>query len=153
MSSASLEDEGGSISSGETMTRKLAKTKDGFTLLEAMIAVMILGFVLASVLVTVSQSARYLTDIRRTARASQVLQQEMEYIRLLDWNTMQSVTNTFTDPSDTAHLYAGKITQAAYDTYGTTNTVVKVTLTVTWTNQVNRVLTNTLTSLVGNGGL
>ncbi|HXI83085.1 MAG TPA: type II secretion system protein [Verrucomicrobiae bacterium] len=148
-----LRTNGGSISPGETMMRKLANTKDGFTLLEAMIAVMILGFVLASVLVTVSQSARYLTDIRRTARASQVLQQEMEYIRLLDWNTLQSVTNTFSDPSDTAHLYTGKVTQSAYDAYGTTNTIVKVTLTVSWTNQVNCVLTNTLTSLVGNGGL
>ncbi len=135
------------------MRQKPANAKDGFTLLEAMIAVMILGLVLAAVLATVSQSARYLTDIRRTARAGQVLQQEMEYIRLLDWNTLQSVTNKFTDPSDTAHLYAGKVTQTTYDTYGTTNTIVKVTLTVTWTNQVNRVLTNTLTSLVGNGGL
>ena len=135
------------------MTQKPANARDGFTLLEAMIAVMILGFVLASVLVTVSQSARYLTDIRRTARASQVLQQEMEYIRLLDWTALQSATNSFSDPSDTARLYAGKITQSAYDSYGSTSTVVKVTLTVTWTNQVNRVLTNTLTSLVGNGGL
>lgn len=135
------------------MTRKRFKANDGFTLLEAMIATMILGFVLTSVLAVASQSARYLVDIRRTSRAAQVLQQEMEYIRLLDWNTLQSVTNSFSDPSDAAHLYAGRVTQSAYDTYGTTNTVVKITLTVTWTNQVNRVLTNTLTSLVGNGGL
>lgn len=136
------------------MTRERFKANDGFTLLEAMIATMILGFVLASVLAVVSQSARYLVDIRRTARGAQVLQQEMEYIRLLDWSALQSVTNTFTDPNDTAqHLYAGRVTQSAYDTYGTTNTIVKITLTVTWTNQVNRVLTNTLTSLVGNGGL
>lgn len=123
------------------------------TLLEAMIATLILGFVLASVLAVLSQCARYLTDIRRTARASQVLQQEMETIRLLDWNTFQSLTNSFSDPSDTNKIYVGTITKSSYDTYSSTTTVTKVTLTVTWTNQVNRVLTNTLTSLVSNGGL
>ena len=140
---------------GETMKRKLAKTQDGFTLLEAMIATIILGLVLTSVLAVVSQCAHYLTDIRRTARASQVLQQEMEYVRLLDWNALQSLTNQFTDPADTNRIYAGTIAKSAYSpsAFGTTTTVEEVTLTVTWTNQVNQILTNTLTTLVGNGGL
>jgi len=138
---------------GETMIRKLSNDEGGFTLAEAILATLILTFVLASVLAVASQSARYLSDIRRTARASQVLQQEMEYVRLLDWASLQSLTNSFTDPSDTNHIYTGRITLSNYDTYGSTTTVAKVTLTVTWTNQVNRVLTNTLTSLVSNGGL
>ena len=140
---------------GETMRQKLVNAREGFTLLEAMIATMILGLVLASVLAVVSQCARYLTDIRRTARASQVLQQEMEYVRLLDWSTLQSLTNTFSDPSDSKHIYMGTIAKSAYSSsnFGTTTTVEEVTLTVSWTNQVNRVLTNTLTTLVGNGGL
>jgi type II secretory pathway pseudopilin PulG len=135
------------------MTRKLVNGKDGFTLLEAMVATMILGFVLASVLAVLSQCARYLTDIRRSARASQMLQQEMEYVRLLDWSTLQSLTNRFTDPSDTNHIYTGTITQSAYSSYGSTTTVEEVTLTVTWTNQVGCILTNNLTTLVSNGGL
>ena len=138
---------------GETMIRKPSNSEAGFTLAEAILATLILGFVLTSVLAVASQCARYLTDIRRTARASQVLQQEMEYVRLLDWNALQSLTNNFTDPSDTNHIYKGTISQSAYATYGTTSTVVEVTLTVTWTNQVNCVLTNTLTTLVSNGGL
>ena len=135
------------------MRQKLVNAREGFTLLEAMIATMILGLVLASVLAMVSQSAHYLTDIRRTARASQVLQQEMEYVRLLDWNALQSLTNKFSDPSDGKHIYAGTIATSAYSSFGTTTTVQEITLTVTWTNQVNRILTNTLTTLVGNGGL
>jgi Tfp pilus assembly protein PilV len=143
-----------SRSTGGTIIKKLSNGEAGFTLAEAIVATLILAIVMASVLAVASQSARYLTDIRRTARASQVLQQEMEYIRLLDWAALQSLTNTFTDPNDTNHIYTGTITQSSYDTYGlTTTTVVEVTLTVTWTNQVNRVLTNTLTTLVGNGGL
>lgn len=135
------------------MMRKLSNGEEGFTLAEAILATLILAFVLSAVLAVASQSARYLTDIRRSARASQVLQQEMEYIRLLDWTALQSLTNSFTDPSDSNRTYAGTITQSNYDSYGSTPTVVKVTLAVTWTNQVNRVLTNTLTSLVSNGGL
>jgi hypothetical protein len=32
-------------------------------------------------------------------------------------------------------------------------TVLRVTLTATWTNQTHRVITNTLTTLISNGGL
>src|SRR5882724_3520803 len=135
------------------MIRKLSNGEGGFTLAEAILATLILTFVLTSVLAVVSQCARYLTDIRRTARASQVLQQEMEYVRLLDWNALQSLTNQFTDPSDSKRIYAGTITTSAYSSFGTTTTVEEVTLTVTWTNQVNSILTNSLTTLVSNGGL
>jgi Tfp pilus assembly protein PilV len=135
------------------MTRKLFNAQGGFTLAEAVVATLILGLVLTSVLAVASHCARYLTDIRRSARASQVLQQEMEYVRLKDWTALQSLPNSFTDPSDTNHIYKGTIAQSAYAAYGSTTIVAKVTLTVTWTNQVNRVLTNTLTTLVSNGGL
>lgn len=127
--------------------------RHGFTLLEAMIATLILGFVLSSVLAVVSRCARYLTDIRRTARSSQVLQQKMEDVRLLSWSNVQSLPATFTDPNDTAGTYSGSVAQSAYDSYSGTTTVTKVTLTVTWKSQSGKVLTNSLTSLVTNGGL
>lgn len=132
-------------------------SSNGFTLLEAMIATAILGLALASVLAVLSQSARYITDVRRSARASQILQQEMENIRLTNvWSGLQGLNNTtFLDPSDSNHLYAGRITESGYapSVYNGVTNVVIVTLTVTWTNQVNCVLTNTLSTLVGNGGL
>ena len=128
--------------------------QSGFTLTEAMIATVILGLVLGSVLAIVSQCFRYLTDIRRTARASQVLQQEMETIRLMNWTQVQALPSTFSDPMDTNHIYTGTITKSAYDSYSGTTTVVQVTLQVGWANQAaNRVLTNTLSTLISNGGL
>ena len=132
---------------------RLNNGRDGFTVLEAMIATVIMGLVLASVIAVASQCLRYLTDIRRTARSSQVLQQKMEDIRLLSWSQLQAYTNKFTDPNDPGLTYAGTINTNAYDWYGTTATLMRVTLTVTWTNQAHRVLTNSLTSLVSNGGL
>jgi prepilin-type N-terminal cleavage/methylation domain-containing protein len=125
----------------------------GFTLLEAMIATMIIGIVLASVLAVASHGARYLAEMRRTARSTQILQQRVEDIRLMSWSQLQSVPGTFFDPNDPAQMYAGYITQAAFDTYNGTTTVSKVTFTVVWTNATGRVLTNRLTTLISNGGL
>jgi prepilin-type N-terminal cleavage/methylation domain-containing protein len=129
------------------------RNQRGFTIIEAMIATMILGIVLGSVLAVTSQSARYLSDLRRTARSSQVLQQKVEDIRLLSWSDVQSLPATFTDPNDADGLYSGFITQAAYDTYNNQTTVIKLTVGVVWTNGNSRVMTNTLTTLVSNGGL
>jgi type II secretory pathway pseudopilin PulG len=140
---------------GQTMIRRQFRAEGGFTLAEAIMATLILAFVLTSVLAVASQCTRYLVDIRRTARASQVLQQEMEYVRLLDWSAVQALTNTFSDPQDTNHVYAGTISKSSYTAanYGATTTVTEVTLSVTWTNPSNIVFTNTLTTLVSDGGL
>ena len=119
-----------------------------------MVATVILGLALASVVAVASQCLRYLTDIRRTARASQVLQQKMEDIRLMSWSQLTALTNIFTDPNDTNHIYAGTIVQTAADSYSGTTTMMNVTLNVTWTNQTARkVVTNSLSTLISNGGL
>ncbi len=135
------------------MTRKGMSRAGGFTLMEAMVATMILGLVLVSVLAITSQSYRYLSDIRLTARSSQVLQQKMEDIRLLSWSQVQSLPATFTDPNDTEEIFTGGIAMSPYDSYNGATTVAKVTLTVTWANQSGQVRTNKLSSLVSSGGL
>jgi Tfp pilus assembly protein PilV len=136
------------------MLKRFSQVRSGFTILEAMVATVILGLALGSVVAVASQCLRYLTDIRRTARSSQILQQKMEDIRMLNWTQLTTLTNVFTDPNDTNHIYTGRIIQSADSSYGTTTTVMKVTLTVTWTNQAaGRVLTNSLSGLVCNGGL
>jgi type II secretory pathway pseudopilin PulG len=144
------------LKEAELLTMKFnrwLRLTSGFTIVEAMIAATILGLALGSVMAVSSQCMRYLTDIRRTARSSQVLQQKMEDIRLLSWSQLAALPSSFTDPNDTNHVYAGTITQSAYDSYNGTTTVMKVTLTVTWTNQVYKILTNSLSTLVSNGGL
>ena len=138
-----------------SMREVMVHKNDGFTLLEAMLATLILAFVLTTVLATLSQCARSLTDIRRTARASQILQQEMECIRLTNvWTGLTGLANTtFSDPTDTNHVYAGTISETTYSSFGTTTTIQEVTLTLVWTNQVGNVRSNELTALVGYGGL
>jgi prepilin-type N-terminal cleavage/methylation domain-containing protein len=136
------------------MRRKCFTDRSGYTLAEVMIASIIMALVLVSVMGIVGRSVRYLSDIRRASRSSQVLQQEMENIRLMTWSQIQALPSSFSDPSDVNHLYTGTISTSSFDTYSGTTTVLAVTLTITWTNQsASRVLTNTLTTLVCNGGL
>jgi Tfp pilus assembly protein PilV len=125
----------------------------GFSILEAMLATMILGVVLASVLAIASHSFRYLSDIRRTARSSQILQQKLEDIRLLSWSDVNNLPSTFTDPADADGIYKGFISKTPYDFYNGTATVVNVTVTVVWKNNNNNSMTNSLSTLVSDGGL
>lgn len=127
-------------------------SQSGFTILEALIAAVILGLALSSVLAVSSQSFRYLADIRLTARSSQVLQQKMEDLRLLSWTDLYSASNTFVDFVHPT-VFRGTLTRATYDSYGTNVTAALVTLTVTWTNRTTRVSTNRLSSIIANGGL
>ena len=136
-----------------TMMSQHCHSERGFTLIEAAIASVILAFALVSVLAIASQSYRYLQAIRLTARSSQVLQQEMEKIRLQGWSQLMAYPSTFTNTEGNLGAYLGTVNQVAFDSYNGTTTVMKVTLTTTWKNQAGKTLTNRLTTLVTNGGL
>ena len=121
------------------------------TLIEVMIATMILAFALASVLAVASHCYRYMTDLRRTARSSQMMQQQLEDIRLLTWSQVQALSSTFSNSAFPE--FRGTITQSPYDIYSGSTNVMTLTLSTIWTNQTHRVLTNRMTTLVANGGL
>jgi Tfp pilus assembly protein PilV len=127
----------------------------GFTLIEVMIASGIMLLVLGSVMALASRGYKYVGDMRRTARSSQVLQQKMEDIRLLTvWSTVWALNNsTFTDTNVTGMTYKGQVLISSYDPPYPTSQVAKLTLMVTWTNSQSRVLTNRLTGLVCQNGL
>ncbi len=127
----------------------------GFTLVEAMLASMILMLSLVSVLALGARGLRYMGDMRRWARSSQVLQQEMENIRLITtWTNVWALNNTtFSDSAIAGTSYRGTIAITSYSFWYTTDIVARVTLTVTWTNSADRVVTNRLSSLVCKNGL
>ena len=128
--------------------------QQAFTIVEVSVVTVILGVLLASILTLVSQASRYLHDIQLTARSSQVLQQKMEDIRLLNWNQLLTYPSTWTDTNSTYGAFTVTITTNAFAAYNGTTTVMKVTLTTTWTNfSTRQIATNQLTTLVGNGGL
>ena len=120
-----------------------------------MTASVILLLALGSVLALASQGFRYLGDLRRYARSSQVLQQKMEDIRLItQWDTLRSLNNTnFVDASLPGMSCRGNIIITSYDPPYPTNFTALVTVTVTWTNSSKHVVTNQISSLVCKNGL
>lgn len=141
---------------GENMNSSVnymrSNNKGGFTLAEVLIATAIMSVLIGSILTLAWQSVRFQFEMRRTARSSQILQQKLEDIRLLTWSSLQSFPSTFAT-NDPLATYSGTIATSSYDSYGGQTTVETVTLTVTWTNQAGRVLNNSLSTLISNGGL
>src|ERR1043165_2833498 len=127
--------------------------RGGFTLMEVMISSMILAFVLVSITALISRTSRYLMDLRTHARSSQVLQQRIEELRAMSWTEITNLPTSFTSSADTNDTSGKTRTSATYQVQGSTVMVVQATATVTWTNRSNRIVTNTLTTLISNGGL
>lgn len=135
----------------ETSVRR--RRQEGYTLVEVMISSVILSLAILSSMGVLSQCATYIADMRLRSRSAQVLQQQIENMRLLSWTSLQSLPSTFSDPTDTNNLYAGTISHSTYQSYGTTATVLRVTVQVTWTNMHDRVMTNSMTTLFSAGGI
>ena len=127
----------------------------GFTLIETVLASMILMLSLVSVLALASRGFQYMRDMRSWARSSQVLQQKMEDIRLVTvWTNVWALNNTtFTDSSLTGMIYKGTIVISAYNPPYPTDFAACVTLAVTWTNSPGKVLTNRMSTLLCKNGL
>jgi prepilin-type N-terminal cleavage/methylation domain-containing protein len=135
--------------------KRLHHNRAGFTLIEVMIASVILLMVLGSVMALASRGYRYVADMRRWARSSQVLQQKMEDVRLVTiWNNVWALNNTtFADTNVTGMAYRGTINVNSYNPPYPTSEMARVTISITWTNSHNLTMTNRLTALVCKNGL
>jgi Tfp pilus assembly protein PilV len=131
-----------------------SKDRAGFTLIEALLASGILALALISVLALASKGFRYIGDMRRYARSTQVLQQKMEDIRLTNiWSAVWSLNGqAFSDSTVLGDSYGGIITVCPNPPYPT-DFVAQVTVTVTWTNSASCIITNRLTSVICLNGL
>jgi Tfp pilus assembly protein PilV len=118
-----------------------------------MISSVIMAFVLVSIMGVISRTSRYLMDLRIHARSSQVLQQRIEELRAMSWSQITNLPTTFTSSGDTNGTFGKSLNIANYRLFGTTAIVVQATAVVTWTNRQSIVVTNTLTTLISNGGL
>jgi len=133
--------------------RSVRRRPAGFTLMEVMLSSMIMAFVIVSTVGVISHSTTYLADLRLRARSSQILQQRVEQLRTLNWTQLNAVPTTFTDASDTNGIFGGSVNLSSYQSYNGTTAVLTVTVGVTWTNRHSRVVSNSVTTLIGNGGI
>jgi prepilin-type N-terminal cleavage/methylation domain-containing protein len=125
--------------------RRLARSS-GFTLLELLVAMCIAGIVCVSLYAGLAQSFNSVQSSRHRLRATQILTEKLEVIRLYNWaqiNTPGFVPTTFKDyyqPSTNGNpgvVYTGSIiitnapVQPAY-----TNTMRKAVMQVSWVSGV-----------------
>lgn len=141
--------------------RDIRRSARAFTILEVMIAAMVMALTLTSSLQVLGYGLRAIDTARYTTLAGQVLQSQMEKLRLLTWTQMTLATgpmstanSTFTPnngissqvnnfftiaPGTTTHTPDSCTQSIVYDpayditTSGTTvHTMVDITLTATW---------------------
>lgn len=125
----------------------------GFTLIEVVIGTAILALALGSTIAVISHSSVYQADLRLRAQSSQILQQRVEELRTMSWSEVTNAAPTFTSAAGTHQIFSGFVNISNYQSFGTTSTVVRATVTVVWTNRHSRITTNTITTLISNGGL
>ncbi len=125
--------------------------ESGFTLAEVVVAVLVLGILTVSIFTAFSSGSLVVQTTRENLRATQILEQKMETIRLFTWlqgtNTTLA-TPTFTDWYDPVGaktgsggaLYRGFVSVAnapAGLPAGYRDNMRAVTVTLYWTNQVH----------------
>jgi len=86
-------------------------TQAGFTLIETMIAVAIIGIVFVTLYLGISSCYGVVQLNRENVRATQVLQEKMEVVRLFTWD---QVTNNVVPHTFTTTYYPGKPGGATY---------------------------------------
>lgn len=134
-----------------------------FTLAEVLVAAAIGAFVFSGFFLCLTQGVTVTRLARENLRASQILEQQMETIRLYTWDQINSngfVPTSFVFPIDptstntnTTAIYIGSIiitNTAMTESYS--NDHVQVTVNVKWTNSfVQR--TRQMTTIVSKYGL
>ena len=123
--------------------------RDAFTLVEVMVAATVLVLAITSSLLVVQQGMRALDTARYTTLAGQILQSQMEKLRLLTWTQLTNATSgpvaytTFTPDLTsaataqinrfTAGGVAGKCSQSIVSAPSPFDTTMKIiTLTAQW---------------------
>ncbi len=74
--------------------RRAAASRLGFTLVEAMVAMVVVGVVLTAAFSTVAQGVRTMERARDYTRVAQILQSEMEDLRTYSWADLETATTS-----------------------------------------------------------
>lgn len=144
------------------MTRRPAQTfrprsERGITIIEVGIAALIMGAVLATSITTLQRAFISLQNARDLNIASQMLQSEMEKMRLADWDTVNGFTTTATtvalDTAFTSNPYVGNRFALSRTVADPKTDTRIITLQVIWRGADNRQLSRRLSMRYSRNGL
>ena len=148
----------------EIKPKQAAVRHQAFTLMEVMFAVVIVGVEFVSLYVAISQGFAVVQSARENLRATQIMQEQVEVIRVLDWEKITTTPSPWnfnasfypasgTNPGIT---YSGTIAVTDAPVPGAYSAEMRlVVVSLSWTNGANtRVLRNReLRTLVAHYGL
>src|SRR4051794_16024913 len=153
------------------MQRALRKKKiAGFTIVEVVMAAAVMAFSIGSSIMVMGRGFASLDTARCLSYASQIMQGELEKIRLTQWGdgpttaagagttgvSAYPTTPTNVDISSTFYTTASDIGSRMTLTRTATwvhDGMIQITLTITWTTYDRRTLTRTYVTYYGKNGL
>jgi prepilin-type N-terminal cleavage/methylation domain-containing protein len=118
----------------------------GYTLVEVLVSAAVLAIAMVIFFAGITGGYAIIDTFRQDLRATQILTQKTEAVRLCTWSELNSLPQTFTDyyysldtTNSTANtMYAGTITVGAATNLSSTvsyyDKIKLVTIGVTWTN-------------------
>jgi len=119
----------------------LPRSSSGFTIVEVMLATFVMFFGIVSSILVLQGGYKAIDTARNTTLAAQIMQSEMERIRLLSWNAVAALPSTETIDLNTifpagtttnllAHRYTAVRTSA--EVSGKVGEMKEIGLVVTW---------------------
>jgi Tfp pilus assembly protein PilV len=151
----------GTIGSGAipVSTVKRRRHNGGFAILEVAMATFVLALGIATSIVAMQAGFRHLDLARGTTIAAQIIQSEMERIRMMSWTgvTALPATETFDGAlnfSATSRI-AGKysVTRTMTADVARPTAVMNIAISVTWSTYDGRSHTRSFTSIYAKNGL
>lgn len=144
------------MTTGQKVSRR-QRSQRGVTIIEVAMAAMIMALVLSTAVTTLQRAFISLQNARDLNIASQMLQSEMEKMRLADWATVNSFTASATtvslDPAFTANPFVGnRFTLSRTVTDPKADTRI-ITLRLVWQGADNRPLSRHLAMRYSRNGL
>lgn len=136
--------------------RSLLKSEQSVTLVECMVALVILTMGMMASYLAYAQSIRLVNSMWHTSRVNSAIRQEVELIRTWDWTTVNNLTSaTFTNtvlsevPGAVGTVYCEYYPSSTNSTL----TTKKVTVEVEWTDMNGVQRLDNATTLVCQNGL
>jgi len=155
-----------------TPLRRTRRPLAGFTLAEVMMAATVMAFSISGSIVVMQAGFKSIDNARNTTLASQIIQSEMERIRLLPWNkptgstdnekaistlpaSKELVLSTIFPPGTTTTTMNSRFTaiRTCADTAGKVGEMKDITITVSWTGVDGKTHTRTTTGNYCKDGL
>ncbi|HLP25386.1 MAG TPA: hypothetical protein VK477_06900 [Acidobacteriota bacterium] len=136
-------------------------TSRGFTVLEVMLAAFILAVAIATSITTLQRAFLSIDTARNMTLAGQIMQHELEKVRLKDWTTVSGYTDDDDLPIDTlftsndyiANLIANRGLRLAREVTVPETDIVQLTYTVTWRNYDGRELSRSYVTYYARYGI